>query len=187
MLAVGIDWATRSHTVALMSKPGEVIATFTIKNSLDGYFLLLDRIRYYAAGQPLAAGAAAILVGRPRRLAAADALQQRLRLRPVAAGRLACIGELVKDQVEKRQDHEDGNDPGSPGNPGGARFPAGQHGASIQDGDRLPALEGELAGAVRGVVEVDGERPLHLRGWALAVSFGRRPKLTLTPPPASRS
>jgi transposase len=60
MLAVGIDWATRSHTVALMSRPGEVIATFTIKNSLAGYFLLLDRIRYYAAGQPLAAVAFAI-------------------------------------------------------------------------------------------------------------------------------
>jgi len=49
MLAVGIDWATNSHTVVLMTKPGEVIARFTFENSLDGYLHLLDRIRHYAA------------------------------------------------------------------------------------------------------------------------------------------
>jgi transposase len=49
MLAVGIDWATSSHTVVLMTKPGEVLARFTFENSLDGYLHLLDRIRHYAA------------------------------------------------------------------------------------------------------------------------------------------
>jgi len=49
MLAVGIDWATSSHTVVLMTKPGEVIARFTFENSLKGYLHLLDRIWHYAA------------------------------------------------------------------------------------------------------------------------------------------
>jgi len=53
MLAVGIDWATSSHAVVLMAKPGEVIARFTFENSLEGYLHLLDRIRWYAADQQI--------------------------------------------------------------------------------------------------------------------------------------
>jgi transposase len=51
MLAVGIDWATSSHTVVLMTNPGEVITRFTFDDSLDGYLHLLDRIRHYSTDQ----------------------------------------------------------------------------------------------------------------------------------------
>jgi len=45
MLYVGIDWATRSHTVTLLAGPGEVLATMTIENTLKGFLTLLEAIR----------------------------------------------------------------------------------------------------------------------------------------------
>jgi transposase len=45
MLYVGIDWATKSHTVTLLTGPGEVLATLTIENTLDGFLTLLEAIR----------------------------------------------------------------------------------------------------------------------------------------------
>jgi transposase len=50
MLTIGIDWATASHTVVLMSTPGQVLATLRIKDTLEGYLHLLETIRRYGAG-----------------------------------------------------------------------------------------------------------------------------------------
>lgn len=49
MLAIGIDWATRTHVAVLMTKPGEVLACVTFADTYEGYLHLLDRIRAYAA------------------------------------------------------------------------------------------------------------------------------------------
>jgi|SRR5271157_728086 len=48
MLAVGIDWATRTHVAVLMTKPGEVIARINFADTYEGYLHILDRIRTYA-------------------------------------------------------------------------------------------------------------------------------------------
>lgn len=44
MLYIGIDWATRSHTVALLAGPGKALTTMTIENTLDGFLTLLEAI-----------------------------------------------------------------------------------------------------------------------------------------------
>lgn len=49
MLAVGIDWATRTHVAVLMTKPGEILTCVTFADTYEGYLHLLDRIRAYAA------------------------------------------------------------------------------------------------------------------------------------------
>lgn len=53
MLYVGIDWATRSHTVALLAGPGDVLATLTIENSLKGFLALLEAVRKRLDGRDL--------------------------------------------------------------------------------------------------------------------------------------
>jgi transposase len=45
MLCVGIDWATESHTVTLLTRPGEALETLVITNTLKGFLTLLDAIR----------------------------------------------------------------------------------------------------------------------------------------------
>ena len=45
MLCVGIDWAVESHTVTLLTRPGEVLETLVITNTLKGFLTLLDAIR----------------------------------------------------------------------------------------------------------------------------------------------
>jgi transposase len=45
MLCVGIDWATESHTVTLLTHPSEVLETLVIANTLKGFLTLLDAIR----------------------------------------------------------------------------------------------------------------------------------------------
>ena len=47
MLAVGIDWAHKKHTVVLQKELGKIAVTLTIDDTLDGYFRLLDAIRDY--------------------------------------------------------------------------------------------------------------------------------------------
>jgi transposase len=48
MLYVGIDWATKSHTVTILAGPGEeVLATLTIRNTLKGFLMLLEAVRRY--------------------------------------------------------------------------------------------------------------------------------------------
>ena len=49
MLAIGIDWATRTHVAIFMTKPGEVLACIKFADTYEGYLHLLDRIRAYAA------------------------------------------------------------------------------------------------------------------------------------------
>lgn len=44
MLCVGIDWATGSHTVTFMTRPGEVLKSLIIANTLKGFLALLDAI-----------------------------------------------------------------------------------------------------------------------------------------------
>jgi len=45
MLYVGIDWAVESHTVTLLTRPGEVLKSLVIANTLKGFLMLLDAIR----------------------------------------------------------------------------------------------------------------------------------------------
>jgi len=45
MLHVGIDWAVESHTVALLTRPGEVLEPLVIANTLKGFLALLEAIR----------------------------------------------------------------------------------------------------------------------------------------------
>jgi hypothetical protein len=45
MLYVGIDWAVESHTVTLLTRPGEVLESLVIANTLKGFLSLLDTIR----------------------------------------------------------------------------------------------------------------------------------------------
>jgi transposase len=45
MLYVGIDWAVESHTVTLLTRPGEVLKSLVIANTLKGFLTLLDAIR----------------------------------------------------------------------------------------------------------------------------------------------
>lgn len=53
MLCVGIDWAVESHTVTLLARPGEILESLTIANTLKGFLALLDAIRgHMGAGQP---------------------------------------------------------------------------------------------------------------------------------------
>ncbi len=47
MLYVGIDWAAESHTVTLLTRPGEVLKPLAIANTLKGFLALLDAIRQY--------------------------------------------------------------------------------------------------------------------------------------------
>jgi transposase len=45
MLYIGIDWATDSHTVTLLARPGEVLESLAIDNKLAGFLTLLEAIR----------------------------------------------------------------------------------------------------------------------------------------------
>ena len=45
MLYVGIDWAAEGHTVTLLTRPGEVLKSLVIANTLKGFLTLLDAIR----------------------------------------------------------------------------------------------------------------------------------------------
>ena len=45
MLCVGIDWAAESHTVTLLTRPGEALESLVIANTLKGFLSLLDTIR----------------------------------------------------------------------------------------------------------------------------------------------
>jgi transposase len=45
MLYIGIDWATDSHTVTLLARPGEVLESLSIDNKLSGFLTLLEAIR----------------------------------------------------------------------------------------------------------------------------------------------
>lgn len=45
MLAIGIDWATESHTVKFSTRPGDDQTVFTIANTYDGFLQLLEMIR----------------------------------------------------------------------------------------------------------------------------------------------
>jgi transposase len=45
MLYVGIDWAVESHTVTLLTRPGKVLESLAITNTLKGFLTLLDALR----------------------------------------------------------------------------------------------------------------------------------------------
>ena len=45
MLCVGIDWAAESHTVTLLTRPGEALESLVIANTLKGFLSLLETIR----------------------------------------------------------------------------------------------------------------------------------------------
>src|SRR5512141_1717620 len=45
MLYIGIDWATDNHTVTLLARPGEVLDSFAIDNTLAGFLSLLETVR----------------------------------------------------------------------------------------------------------------------------------------------
>jgi len=49
MLAIGIDWATRTHVAVFMTKPTEALARVAFADTYEGYLHLLDRIRAHAA------------------------------------------------------------------------------------------------------------------------------------------
>ena len=45
MLYIGIDWATDNHTVTLLARPGEVVESLVIDNTLAGFLALLETVR----------------------------------------------------------------------------------------------------------------------------------------------
>jgi len=53
MLCVGIDWAVQSHTVTLLTRPGKVLESLVIANTLKGFLALLAAIRRHVGkGKP---------------------------------------------------------------------------------------------------------------------------------------